>query len=67
MSKPERNPKYTVRVDNVYFLSRIGLSLRWATRDIAHDDLPADIRELLAQLDQLEAQENAAHRDEPPV
>jgi hypothetical protein len=52
--------KYTVRVDNVYFLSRIGLSLRWATRHIAREELPTDIRQLLTRLDQLEAQEQAA-------
>jgi hypothetical protein len=51
--------KYTVRVDNVYFLSRIGLSLRWATRHIAHEELPTDIRQLLTQLEQLEAEEQA--------
>jgi hypothetical protein len=51
--------KYTARVDNIYFLSRIGLSLRWATRDIARDDLPADIRRLLARLDRLEARADA--------
>ena len=52
--------KYSVRVDNVFFLSRIGLSLRWATRHIAREELPTDIRQLLTQLDQLEAQEQAA-------
>jgi hypothetical protein len=48
-------PKYTARIDNVFFLSRIGLSLRWATQDIAREDLPANIRHLLARLDRLEA------------
>jgi hypothetical protein len=51
--------KYTARVDNIYFLSRIGLSLRWATQDIARDRLPADIRHLLARLDRLEARAKA--------
>jgi hypothetical protein len=59
--------KYTVRVDNVYFLSRIGLSLRWATRHIAREELPADIRQLLTQLDELEAQEQAAQSRPPEI
>jgi hypothetical protein len=61
MSDSARKSKYTVRVDNVYFLSRIGLSLRWATQDIAREDLPADVRRLLAGLDEIEAQQAAAH------
>jgi hypothetical protein len=60
MSKPTHKSKYTVRVDNVYFLSRIGLSLRWATQDVAREDLPSDVRRLLAGLDEIEAQETAA-------
>ena len=56
--------KYTARVDNIYFLSRIGLSLRWATQDIARDDLPADIKHLLARLDRVEARTKA--KDQPP-
>ena len=66
MSKPYRKSKYTVRVDNVYFLSRIGLSLRWASQDIARENLPADVRRLLAGLDEIEAQQNAAHGPEGP-
>jgi hypothetical protein len=60
------NPKYTARVDNIYFLSRIGSSLRWATQDIASEDLPADIKHLLARLDRVEARDRAmtrAHND----
>jgi hypothetical protein len=49
--------KYSVRVGNVYFLSRIGLSLRWATQGIAREELAPDIRHLLTRLDQLEALE----------
>jgi len=56
--------KYTARVDNIYFLSRIGLSLRWATQDIAREDLPTNIKQLLARLDQLEASSKA--KDQPP-
>jgi hypothetical protein len=60
MSTRQSPRKYTVRVDNVYFLSRIGLSLRWATRNIAREELPSDVRQLLAHLDELEAREMAA-------
>ena len=49
--------KYTARIDNIYFLDRIGASLRWATEDIAREQLPANIRHLLARLDRLEARE----------
>ena len=66
MSNPSQKSKYTVRVDNVYFLSRIGLSLRWATQDMAREDLPADIRRLLAGLDEIEAQESAAQGSGEP-
>jgi hypothetical protein len=55
-----RKPKYSVRVGNVYFLSRIGLSLRWATQGMAPDALAPDVKHLLARLDQLEAHEAAA-------
>ena len=57
-------PKYTARIDNIYFLSRIGLSLRWATVGMARDDLPANIRHLLARLDRLEARGRA--KEETP-
>jgi hypothetical protein len=50
-------PKYSVRIGNVYFLSRIGLSLRWATQGVAPGDLSADIKQLLTRLDQIEAME----------
>lgn len=48
-------PKHTARIENIYFLSRIGTTLRWATQDIAREDLPADIKRLLGRLDRLEA------------
>jgi hypothetical protein len=51
--------KYTARIDNIYFLSRIGLSLRWATQDIADEDLPANVRQLLARLERVEARDKA--------
>ena len=55
-----RNSKYTARLDNIYFLSRVGSTLRWATQDIAREELPADIKHLLARLDRLEARGTAA-------
>ena len=51
--------KYTARIDNVYFLSRIGSSLRWATLNISREELPANIKHLLARLDRLEARAEA--------
>ena len=47
--------KYAARIDNIYFLTRIGESLRWATDDIAREELPPNIQHLLARLDRLEA------------
>jgi hypothetical protein len=46
--------KYTACIDNIYFLSLVGSSLRWATQDIAQEELPANIKRLLARLDRLE-------------
>ena len=54
MSKMEKQ-KFAARVDNIYFLSRIGSSLRWATQGIAPEELSTNIKHLLARLDQLEA------------
>src|SRR5688572_33223022 len=54
-----QNSKYSVRVDNIYFLSRIGSTLRWVTQDIAPEDLPANVKHLLARLDRLEARARA--------
>jgi hypothetical protein len=46
--------KYAARVGNIYFLSHIGPSLRWATEDTTRDKLPTNIKDLLAKLEQLE-------------
>jgi hypothetical protein len=54
--------KYAARIDNIYFVSRIGLSLRWATQGIAREDLPTHIRQLLARLDRVEQREAADER-----
>jgi hypothetical protein len=48
--------KFAARVGNIYFLSHIGPSLRWATEDTARDELPTNVKELLARLEQLEDQ-----------
>jgi hypothetical protein len=50
-----RKSLHTAQIENIYFLSRIGSTLRWATRDIAREDLPTDIQLLLRRLDRLEA------------
>jgi hypothetical protein len=49
--------KYVGRLDNIYFLRRLGQSLRWATNDITQEELPEDIRLLLRRLERLEATE----------
>ena len=55
-------PKYTAKVENIYFLSRVGETLRWATQDIADEELPANIKHLLAKLDRLEARAQRIRR-----
>jgi hypothetical protein len=47
--------KYTAQIENIYFLSRIGATLRWATQDIEREELPPDVKRLLGRLDRLEA------------
>ena len=58
-----RKPKHTAQIENIYFLSRIGSTLRWATQDIAREDLPPDIKRLLGRLDRLEARAGAKNDD----
>jgi hypothetical protein len=53
-------PKYSVRIGNVYFLARIGLSLRWAAAGVASEQLAPEVRQLLTRLAQVEAQQDAA-------
>ena len=55
-------PKYTARLDNVYFLSHIGATLRLATQDIAREELPTNIKLLLRRLERLEARDKAKSR-----
>lgn len=58
-----RKRKHTAQIENVYFLSHIGSTLRWATQDIAREDLPPDIKRLLGRLDRLEAKAAAKNDD----
>lgn len=51
-------PKYTAQIDSIFFLARIGSSLRWAT-------LPANIRQLLNRLDRLETRARAREEKGP--
>ena len=55
-------PKYTARLDNVYFLAQIGASLRLATQDIAREELPTNIKLMLRRLDRLEVRDKAKSR-----
>ena len=47
-------PKYSARIGNIFFLTRIGSTLRWATSDISREELPPDIQHLLRRLERLE-------------
>jgi UDP-N-acetylglucosamine:LPS N-acetylglucosamine transferase len=51
--------KYTAQIENIYFLSRIGATLRWATQDIGREELPPEVKRLLSRLDRLEARSKA--------
>ena len=46
-------PKYTARIENIYFLERVGETLRWATQAIADEELPAKATRDLAAGDVL--------------
>ena len=52
-----KRPKYIARIENIYFLAPIGKLLRLATQDVAREDLPLTIKELLARLDRMELKE----------
>ena len=47
-------PKYVAPIENVHFLARIGQLLRLATQDLAREDLPPTIKQLLVRLDRME-------------
>jgi hypothetical protein len=50
-----QKPKFTARIDNIYFLARIGSSLRWATQGLRPEDLSSEVKHMLERLDRLEA------------
>ena len=50
----QETPKYVARIDNVYFVKRVGASLRHATSHIVAEELPENIRLLLRRLERLE-------------
>ena len=49
-----KRPKYIARIENIYFLAPTGKLLRLATEDVAREDLPLTIKELLERLDRME-------------
>jgi hypothetical protein len=50
----EKQPKYVARFDNIYFINRVGTSLREATSNITTEELPENIRLLLRRLKRME-------------
>jgi hypothetical protein len=50
----ENKPKYVARIDNIYFINRVGASLCEATVHITTEELPENIRLLLRGLKRLE-------------
>jgi hypothetical protein len=50
----DRSPKYVAKLGNVYFVCRLGASLRQATTGMHDDQLPSDVRRALRHLDRLE-------------
>ena len=58
-----RKAKYIAQIDNVYFVGRLGASLREATADIVREELPENIRLLLRRLERLEAKGTTKRTD----
>ena len=50
----EKPPKYVARIDNIYFINRVGTSLREATSNLTAEELPENIRLLLRRLKRME-------------
>ena len=59
--------KYAAQIDNIYFLERIGYSLRWATADMAREELPDSIRRLLRKLERTERTGPREHGTDNPT
>jgi hypothetical protein len=55
--------KYAAPIENVYFLARMGKLLRMATQDVAREDLPPAIKQLLVRLDRMELRATRALND----
>jgi len=55
----EKEPKYVARIDNIYFINRIGASLREATSNVTMAELPENIRLLLRRLKRMEDRANS--------
>ena len=55
----EKQPKYVARIDNIYFINRIGTSLREATSNVTTEELPENIRLLLRRLKRMEDRANS--------
>ena len=53
----DQKPKHVAQIDNIYFVKRIGASLREATADTVRDKLPECIQLLLRRLERLEAKD----------
>ena len=58
-----RKARYIAQIDNIYFVRRIGASLREATADTVREDLPENIRLLLRRLERLEAKGSTKKAD----
>jgi hypothetical protein len=58
-----RKARYIAQIDNIYFVGRIGASLREATAEIVREELPENIRLLLRRLERLEAKDSAKKAD----
>ena len=43
-------PKYAVQIENIFFLARLGSSLRSLLRDTTREPLPEDVKRLLRRL-----------------
>jgi hypothetical protein len=54
----DQTPKYDLRIDNVYFLKRVGATLRQATADLPREKLTEDIRLALRRLERREFLQN---------
>jgi len=58
-----RKAGYIAQIDNVYFVGRIGTSLRDATAEIVREELPENIRLLLRRLERLQAKDSTKKAD----